>query len=427
MNQMYPAFLADSGRVQVATMATTPDLLRANLRQTGLEVAVIDADLLIVEGERRLLDFLNREMGEVVALVLISPRQENMRGAIRDIHTVREVFTKPVNYGELITRVYQVGVSERAATAAIAPAQAYMASAPVGRGGTGVAGMKVFAFSASKGGTGKTTTAINFAYRLNQVGIRTLLMGFDVPDDIGSILGLPRNPNSLYFFRRSGRPGFSASVQQTRYGMDVVLSPNNHVEAARIAQRKPQEEGSIARLVEAARDHHPPYAAVVMDLPPTETEWSIQPMMRANTVVLVVQPSVPDEVKLIETIKLLTGVLDERYRVPKEAIYAVLNGVTDDDNITAGELQEAVAEFLKKDSHALGKDGYAPPVIATIPFQSRVRPLQNRGVLPVTSLDDYSRAIDNMVDFFYKDVLGKPSSVAAGRRKSLLPIRLKIT
>jgi cellulose biosynthesis protein BcsQ len=207
-------------------------------------------------------------------------------------------------------------------------------------------------------------------------------------------------------------------VQETKYGIDVVLSPNDHVEAARISQRKPDEEGSIARLVEAARDHHPPYAAIAMDLPPTETEWSIQPMMRANTVVLVVQPSVPDEVKLIETMRLLTGVLDPRYRVPQNAIYAVLNGVTDDDNITARLLQEAVAKYL---------NGTAPPVITTIPFQSRVRPLQNRGVLPVTTLDDYSRAIDHMVDFFYKDVLGQSASAAAGRKRNLLPVKLKFT
>jgi len=351
--------------------------------------------------------------------VLISPHQETMRGAIRDIYSVREVLTKPVNYSELINRVYQIGVSERAATAAVAPAQSYLAaSVQAGRGGVGVAGMRVFAFSASKGGTGKTTTAVNFAYRLNQVGIRTLLMGFDVPDDIGVILGLPRQPNSLNFFRRPGRSGFAASVQETKYGMEVVLSPNDHVEAARIAQRKPEEEGSIARLVEAARDHHPPYAAIVMDLPPTETEWSIQPMMRANTVILVVQPSVPDEVKLIETVRLLTGVLDERYRVPKEAIYVVLNGVTGDDNITPQIFQEAVREYL---------NGYAPPVLSTIPFQSRVRPLQNRGVLPVTSLDDYGRAVDHMVDFFYRDALGKSASAAAGRHRSLLPIKLKFT
>jgi cellulose biosynthesis protein BcsQ len=415
---MYPAFLADQGRVYVATMATTVSLLEDNLRQQGLEVAVLDADLLIERGERGLLDFLNTRLGEAVAVVLIGPQQENMRGALRDIHTVREVLTKPVNYGELISRVYQIGISQRAATAAVAPAQAYMASAPVGRGGATVAGMKVFAFSASKGGTGKTTTAINFAYRLNQVGIRTCLMGFDVPDDVGAILNLPRAPNSLNFFRRPGRNGFAASVQETKYGIDVVLSPNDHVEAARISQRKPDEEGSIARLVEAARDHHPPYAAIVMDLPPTETEWSIQPMMRANTVVLVVQPSVPDEVKLIETMRLLTGVLDPRYRVPQNAIYAVLNGVTDDDNITARLLQEAVAKYL---------NGTAPPVITTIPFQSRVRPLQNRGVLPVTTLDDYSRAIDHMVDFFYKDVLGQSASAAAGRKRNLLPVKLKFT
>ena len=331
--------------------------------------------------------------------------------------------SRPRNW--LAVRVYQIGVSERAATAAVAPAQAYLAtSAPPGRGGTGIAGMRVFAFSASKGGTGKTTTAVNFAYRLNQVGIRTCLMGFDVPDDIGAILGLQRQPNSANFFHRPGRPGFDSSVQHTKYGIDVVLSPNDHVLAARVAQRKPEEEGSIARLIEAARDYHPPYAAIVMDLPPTETEWSIQPMMRANTVILVVQPSIADEVKLIETIQLLTGVLDERYRVPRNAIYAVLNGVTDDDNITAQIFQEAVRGFLRDTQ---GRDGYAPPVITTIPFQSRVRPLQNRGVLPVTHLDDYSRAIDHIVDFFYRDALGTSASLAAGRKKSLLPIKLKFS
>lgn len=51
LNQMYPAFLADQGRVYVATMATTVSLLEDNLRQQGLEVAVLDADLLIERGE----------------------------------------------------------------------------------------------------------------------------------------------------------------------------------------------------------------------------------------------------------------------------------------------------------------------------------------------------------------------------------------
>jgi hypothetical protein len=47
--------------------------------------------------------------------------------------------------------------------------------------------------------------------------------------------------------------------------------------------------------------------------------------------------------------------------------------------------------------------------------------------LPVTTLDDYSRAIDHMVDFFYKDVLGQSASAAAGRKRNLLPVKLKFT
>ena len=205
--------------------------------------------------------------------------------------------------------------------------------------------------------------------------------------------------------RRPGLDGCTARIQR-KEGLEGVLSPNDQVEAARIEGRRPDEDGSIVKLVEAARNHHPPYGAIVMDLPPTETEWSIQPFLRANTVILVVQPSIPDEIKLIDTVRLLTGVLDERYRVPKEAIYAVMNGVTDDDNITPQAVQETVAGHL---------DGYAPPVIGVIPWHSQVRPLQNKGVLPVTRIDEFTVGIDRMVDFFYKDVLGQE---AKARRKS---------
>ncbi|MBU0703027.1 MAG: hypothetical protein KKC18_04095 [Chloroflexi bacterium] len=55
-------------------------------------------------------------------------------------------------------------------------------------------------------------------------------MGFDVPDATGIQLGLPMSPNALNWFRRPTREGFAASIQH-KDGLDVLLSPNDKVEA----------------------------------------------------------------------------------------------------------------------------------------------------------------------------------------------------
>lgn len=112
LNYLYYAFLSDQDRVHVATMATTGSLLEQSLRQPGLEVGVIDADLLITRGEG-LLDFLHTRLGETVAVVLLSPYYRGLCGIVQDVPTVREVLIKPVNHEELLHRVYQIGISER--------------------------------------------------------------------------------------------------------------------------------------------------------------------------------------------------------------------------------------------------------------------------------------------------------------------------
>ena len=60
-----------------------------------------------------------------------------------------------------------------------------------------LAGTRVFAIAGSKGGPGKSTIALNFAARLSQRGLKTLLISFDTPCGIWAQLGLPISPNAL--------------------------------------------------------------------------------------------------------------------------------------------------------------------------------------------------------------------------------------
>lgn len=421
LNAIYGQFLADS-RITVVALATTPQMLEQALAQTPPEVAVIDAELLLEQGERGMVNFLSSRLGGCVAVVLLPRQLERLAGAIGALDRVREVLVKPVGLAQVIDRCYQVGLSARAAQEAMAPATAYSASALAQTTGAAravaLAGTRVFAIGGGKGGPGKTTVAVNLAYRLHQAGIRTLLMGFDTPDAVGVQLGLPMAPNSLNWFRRPTREGFAASLQN-KDGLEVCLSPNDKVEASRIATRPPDQEGSIARLVEAARDHHPPYAAIVMDLPPTESEWTVQPLLRANTVLLLCEPDVASEVNLVATVQLLTGVFDPRYQVPRQAIYAVLNRVTPEDSLTPKRMQEAIREQL---------DGWAPPFVAVIPADPGVRACQVDFVVPVTRRQEFAAGIDQIVDFFYREALGQPAARAVGKReRGLFGIKIRLT
>ena len=414
MNSIYPVFLSETSRVSVVSMATDAEALRRNLAGVPCEVAVVDVDLLAGLGADGLVQFLSTGLGQAVAVVLLPTAMGHLVGKIRELPGVRDVFIKPVNYPALIERIHAIAISERAGRQAISPADFAVQTQ---RSTFGVAGLRTFAFYSDKGGGGKTTLAINFWYRLNQSGIRALLMSFDIPDDVGSRLGLEREPNSSYFYLRPGREAFRAALQH-KDGFDVLLSPNDLEMADEVEQKRAEGQDLIPTLIDTARDHNPPYAAIVMDLPPTQSIWSTLPLTKANTIVLVMQPDKCDVVKLIHSMRLFAGRFSDRYRIDKSTVFGVLNMRTDQDNITARDIQESAAPHL---------DGWTIPIIATVPFDPQVRPLQNRSILPVTRLDGFATGIDDMVNFFYADVIGtKRRGHKGGGLLSKLGVHLEV-
>lgn len=439
LTALYGAALQDP-RFSVVGLAPTAELLQAQLPASAAEAALVDAELLVPLGERGILEFLQTKHGGAALLVAIPPALEPLRGALLALDRVREVVAKPYVPGEALSRLWQIAQSERAMKASLSPAAGLLPTAASPVGGA-VVGTHVFAVAAGKGGPGKTTVAVNLAYRLAQHGVRTLLVGFDTPDAVGIQLGLPKAPNMGAWFRSGSREALIGAIQRKDGILDVLLSPNDPIEAARVAfadlidraarfaaglsgspeavVRRAVEQalaaadaGRIARLVDEVRSLHPPYAAIVMDLPPTQTEWNIQPLMRATAALLVAEPSLADQVNAIETLNILTGVLDPRYRVPRQAIYLVLNRVTDRDPLTPQAFREGIEAAL----------GWAPPVIARIPHDPEVRKAQIAFVPPVTRVDAFREGIDQIVAFFFPHLSGKAPS--AGLRIGGIRIRL---
>jgi CO dehydrogenase nickel-insertion accessory protein CooC1 len=89
--------------------------------------------------------------------------------------------------------------------------------------------------------------------------------------------------------------------------------------------------------------------------------------------------------------------LDPRYRVPKEAIFLVLNRVDPKDAMTPQAFREGIESRL----------GWAPPVVARIPYDPEVRRAQLSFVPPVTKVDAFREGIDQIVSFFFPNLAGK--------------------
>jgi hypothetical protein len=220
----------------------------------------------------------------------------------------------------------------------------------------------------------------------------------------------------MNYYRRPGPEGFQASIQR-KDDLHVILSPNDFVLSSQVAQN--QHPGTIQSLIQTAWTSG--YGAIVMDLPPTEETWAITPLLLANTLILIALPGYTDQVKTVQTVRLLTDTLAGQHRIPKESIFIVLNQFSrETDNLLPDAFHQGAAAFL---------GGWFPPVLTTIPFSPRVRPLQNKGKMPIVMDDTFGKGIHSLVSAFYPNLAGVGGTApkgAAGRGFRLLGIKLKM-
>ena len=140
------------------------------------------------------------------------------------------------------------------------------------------------AFLNSKGGVGKTTSAVNTAAALAELGRSVLLIDMDAQSHVASHLGLevdPRKSVDAVLQDKHGR--IETAVQPTPYAnLDVVLSTGKLEEIEKLLLMRNQPIDALRRALQGARA----YDFVLIDCAPSLGILSLNAMRASDYLVI---------------------------------------------------------------------------------------------------------------------------------------------
>ena len=124
--------------------------------------------------------------------------------------------------------------------------------------------MRIIAVAMTKGGVGKTTTAVNLSHGLAMRGLRVLLVDADTQGQCSKALGVQTETTLTEVLL--GEAGVLEAVTRARENLDLVAS-NHHLSRAALAIARRETNGHLA-LAEALAPARSRYDVAVIDAAP---------------------------------------------------------------------------------------------------------------------------------------------------------------
>lgn len=136
----------------------------------------------------------------------------------------------------------------------------------------------IIAFSIFKGGTGKTTSTVNTAAALAQLGKRALLVDLDQQASATRYVGInPEQINPTFYHVFMKQTPASVIRKPTTFGFDLL--PSSSLMAAIEESLEPGDEGMLREILEPLRTE---YDFILIDTPPGKAGLAFNGIVAAD-------------------------------------------------------------------------------------------------------------------------------------------------
>jgi chromosome partitioning protein len=174
----------------------------------------------------------------------------------------------------------------------------------------------VYAVANQKGGVGKTTTAVNMAACIAEVGYETLLVDLDPQCNATAALGLSRelDPNVYSCLLGDGDLGGAAVPT----GIERLLLVPSVPDLAGATVELPRLAGSEVRLRDSLASARERFAQIVLDCPPSLGPLTVNALVAADRVIVPVQAeylALEGLAQFLDTLGLIQRELNPRLEV----------------------------------------------------------------------------------------------------------------
>jgi chromosome partitioning protein len=161
--------------------------------------------------------------------------------------------------------------------------------------------MRILAVVNQKGGSGKTTTAVNLAAALAEKGQRVLLIDMDPQASSSHWLGLKEKGRALFEMMTSER-SLESSVEKTEYnGLSMIPSSPILAGVEKILATEVAAESVLKNKFQVAGEK--PWDFVLIDCPPTLGVLAINALTFAHEVLIPVETHVMALAGLVQLLK----------------------------------------------------------------------------------------------------------------------------